>query len=430
MNISEFTKREKNAHLFSIKYKGIPLWELVRFDIFNEYVDRCKIDFKIPLYLKFKRWTNTIIGIIFSNPLFFLSRKDILVIRASRKSNANGILVDPYTFDFEKKFSNKGIYESNMDFVTYKLFVPNIIIIDSISRWGSMLFLKFIKNKIIDNKLNEQIQLICNAFPEKELEPFIRQKVVKFIIAYKLYTFILRRRNPRNIYLTNYIHKHALIYSAKKLNIKTIEIQHGFITPLFSDYHFPGVIKDSLLLFPEVFYYLSENLKYKVELPLSDFNIKPFQGVFFSEKLKRSKLMEKDSKAILFISTNYKEFLIFIEDFCRLLESKGENLHIYFKPHPYEYSYIDMNYIANLKIKYNLNFINKNEDIYEYLGKIKYIVTVQSTLLFEAIDYGNTVYCIKLKDYETVIPFINDRIVHLVENTEDLYNAIEKDFSK
>lgn len=428
MNISEFTKREKNAHLFSIEYKDIPLWELVRFDIFNEYVDRCKIDFKIPLYLKFKRWTNTIIGIIFSNPLFFLSRKDILVIRASRKSNANGNLVDPYTFDFEKKFSNKGIYESNMDFVTYKLFIPNIIIIDSISRWCSIFFLKFAKNKIIDHKLNEQIQLICNVFPEKVLEPFIRQKVVKFIIAYRLYTFILRRRNPRNIYLTNYIHKHALIYSAKRLNIKTIEIQHGFITPLFCDYHFPDVIKDSLLLFPDIFYYLSENLKYKVELPLSDFNIKPFLGSFFSDKLKRNELTKKDAKSILFISTDYKEFLIFIENFCKLIDSKGENLRIYFKPHPFEYPYIDMNNIANLKNKYNLNFINKNEDIYDYLAKIKYVVTVQSTLLFEAIDYGNKVYCIKLKDYETVIPFIKDRIVHLVKNAEDLYHAIENDF--
>lgn len=425
MNINEFIKREDDANLFSIKYKNIPLWELVRFDIFNEYIGRCQKS-HWPLSKRLNNWLRTIFGLIFSNPLFFLSKKKTLIIRASRKSIDNKKLIDPYTIDIEKDISNRpyGIYESHINFIFKKLFTPNITILDIITKYISKILLKVKKKKFFNDELSNQIKFICSIFPEKEFSTLIENKLMEFYIEQKLYSFILKHRKPERVYLTNYVYKQALIYSAKLFNIQVIEIQHGFISPLLADYHFPKVKKGSLLLFPDEFYYLSEYLKYKVDLPLPEISIKPFEGNFFRKKLKMSKSMDKNPNSLLFVSTNNKEFTSFMENFCKISKENKSGFKIYFKPHPFEYALIDTAYINSLKENYNIIFIEKDEDIYQYIGKIKYVISTYSTLLFEALEFGNAIYTVKLNGHELIMPFVENNLMNLVNSPQELYDSI------
>ncbi len=429
IDIKEFLDREANSNLFDLKYKNLPIWELVRFDVFNHLSERVITTNtnSISLFRKIKIYFKIFFAFVISNPLFYLSKKRILVVRASRKSFMEGRFVDPYTMDVEMNNNIKelGIYESSISLREKKHFVPNIIVVDILVEYLSKIMFLFRRKKIV---LEQVIEKISQVYPEKKMDTYIEYKLFRFTVAYKLYSFILERRNVKEIYFTNYIFKQALIYAAKLKNIKVIEIQHGFITPETVDYHFPSVVKGYLTLFPDEFYYLSENLMYKVAIPLDNKNIRPLNGSFFLQKRNRYFQLNKDKRAVLFVSQmNAAEMLVFIERFCQLIKYNELDWIVYFRPHPFEYNnFKNKEYVEILEDQYNFLCISEFDDIYEYIGRVYSVVGVFSSLLIESLDFGARVYSLKKNGYEFIKEFIEENLIELVEEPVELLNSIRK----
>lgn len=420
---------EEANDLFNIICQGVSVWELIRYEVYlklSNTADKGTIKKENISILA------VLIDLVFfatvANPLLYLRKKKTLIFRTSRKSRQDGKLVDPFTnyFEAQIKPSDVGIYETNFSNLKWLSFTPNAYAI----RFFTNLSLKVLTKlfgKGIEAKMQDAIGQLNHLFPEIDLTKMVVREYLAFKIEKAFYATILWFRRPNSIYLVNYNNKKALLYLAKKKGIKVAEIQHGFTSPSLMIYHFPTATPNQLAYFPDEFYYLDKMYLYGVNLPLSSDKIIKYEGSFFDAQKKRILSADNEkSEGVLFVSQHilFEEFLAFIETFCKELQKSGGNYPVYYKPHPYEYILLDEALVDRLKTTYQITIIDKGEDIYQYLAKIKNVVGVFSTILIEALEYKADVFVVDIVGADHFERITDDKIITLVETPKALLEHI------
>lgn len=422
---------ENSNDLFSVNYKGVPLWELARYDVFlllsQKNDQNIELKKKERKNIKFLFFSNILNILIFNNPLFFLRKNKIMLIRASRKVKFNDAFIDPYTDYFEKLYinSNLEVWESSFSYQNKSKFAPNILVVDYLSNL-LYYFISFLLKKKLNNIIREETEKIAKHFPEIDLNKIIVKSYILFKLKINFYKKLFKIKTPRQIILTNYISKKELIFVAKINKIKVIEVQHGFTSPNLMLYHFPFVKKDSLKTFPDEFYYLDTLYKYKVELPIAERNIFKYEGDLFQKKRNSLIKFEIEEYSVLFVSQHvlFETFLKFVENFCIINQQINFKYKVYYKPHPNEYELMDFEYLNNLQNKYNIIIIGRDSDIYKYIATIRTVVGVYSTVLLEAVSYGSNVYVLNIDGVDYFECIIRDNIVSLINTPEELINKL------
>lgn|GEM_PF-2724666 len=447
MDYRNFLRLEQQHALFSIRFKEIPIWELIRYEVYaaGSSLQPEARNAKPSIRRAFRK----LFVLICYNPFLYRSTTHSLIIRSSRKEFFANQYIDPLTLDFEyqclgtccnghidlkkNKINRSGkktfrVYESQYTLHNKGEHVPDIYAITFVSKVLVKRCLPYWQRCLSQQErqyLADISASLSGIFPHVPIDSILNKTLLNFYIERFLYGRLLTIRKPKQLFLTRFNDKMPLVFEAKKRGIEVIEAQHGYTSPSLVLYHFPSMDKNSLLCFPDTFYYLDKLYICQLELPLMPDKIKPYPWTFHKTKIERvrASVTPTEKRSILFVSQNvlYKEMLEFVESYCRLLKNVNINTAVYYKPHPHEYGLLDRNYLQLLDDVYGLKVIGEQEDVYPYLARVQCVVGVFSTLLLEALELKAQVFILKMTGYEHFQRIIDAGMVTLIDSPDNLF---------
>ena len=423
---------------FRFSKNQIPMYLIVRFILIQSLINK-EFNLSNPHVKANKSSTKEKLKYIYytlKSNLFFAPKKDIYIF-------SSGIV---------NKFENNK-YTNRLYDEFYQLYIDNTQIIESSVKLS---YLVPKKEKIYFRDLIDIMIVLCSkAIKLKkddidEIDRFIeylRNKSLfdandtiyndiknilikiskRMSISFWMYRQFLKIKKPKVIIVedAHYFGHFSLLVEAKKLGIKTVEYQHGYIGLAHPAYNYHENIFNGIKAYlPEYFlthgnYWseVSRTPSQKVHIGLAD----------ISNKIERIKISKKTSNKILFISggTVFQELNQLIERSLKPLKDLGYE--ILLRPHPSEIPAVEIRYsnLMNQGVKIDAS------NLYDILQEVEIVVGMEvSTVLYEAVCFTNKVYMMNTKYtnfYEpksAFIPFNDD--LELVKNIKES-KVLEKD---
>jgi len=263
-------------------------------------------------------------------------------------------------------------------------------------------------------------------FTESELKN-IKFSIHRFFHEYKVWNRILDLYpNINKSLLVCHYHKEGIIYSMKRKNIFTIELQHGLIAQQDIFYCFPDSTKqiiDKALFANQIWVYgeywknvLMKGAEYS-ENKIFNIGYYLYEKMFSKEdNFKLENIIVTDTILITTQTHLHEEFIDFAKKLYNFKIASNKNFSIVIKPHPAENKEIylsafkDFSQIYVVDIPINILFKH-----------IKVHISIYSTTLYDALRFGvkNYVFSIpRCKDY--VLEIVNNGVAELIE--DDLGN--------
>lgn len=417
--ISDFLDFEKENNLINWKLDGIPIWELIRMEVFiklrsNFISSNINITDKEPLKI-ISGAKEFILNYFSRNPFRVRKKYNYLILNHSRRKRNAETYVDIYTDSFLK-------YLRTSDYIVLERFnnlshlkptsTNNLHYLDTIefpSRFISQLPYGLSQN---------DIEKINSLMLEKwGIEDVLDIRLVKKYIRFFKYLKpkverLIKKINPKLIIeVVSYtIINQVFNYVAKQNNIPVIELQHGTVGRYHIAYNFKTC--NFLETFPDYFFAWGEFWVDKARLPISKENIKIMGFPYIDNFRQKETTIGKDIHQIMVISQLNNEIAVFAYELAKLLPTHK----ILFKAHPKEYKIAKEKYYTLKKVR-NIEIIdNEKITLYDYFKQCNFVFGVSSTALIEALAFGSSIGIIKLPGWEyfedieeTVnLKFIND----------------------
>jgi hypothetical protein len=431
-SIGDVTKKiieiETEENLFDLKIEDIYVWELIRVKIYlnlvhhyfenndtnskkQTFIQKSKLILSKLIYKIYK-----ICYITYRYPYYPIKNIDCLVFESSRKLLFKNEYIDPYT-----KFYVDELIQSNKSVVRYQSsYKYDRLEKNNFNKSIELIYLlSEINNHFSKNKFSKHIENKINDINKKFFKVFNYDINLSFLIKDELYLFkkrkniffkLLKKINPKKIYIVNFCDKSALISAAKELEIKVIDIQHGLISSDDIIYHYSDNQKNKLHYFPDYFYAWDKIWKEICGIPLDDDKIRIIGNRYLEARKSSFNHINKEPKTIVIISQPGLTKLI--------AEKTIENLEIFkdykviYKLHPSEFAIQDQfESITKLKQLPFVNFASQHDDLYYLFSLSTFVVGVYSTALIEAKEFNCTINLYNLPGIEMMEPFIKSNMM-------------------
>lgn len=403
---TSFLQFETENNLFEFKPGGVPIWELIRFKVFE--------NLKSNFFEKGPEISDnnfsTILGgfgeyiknAYKKNPLNFKGQVDTLILNHPRRKFNGQVYEEIYIDDLLKhldedylvleRYNNLDHYKptntKNLYYLDYIEFPSRIIAYTPFTRGMP---------KTDRDKIKEIDRLLCQKFDVTSTN-IIRESAMMFSrynYLYKKIDVLLNLLAPRKIIiLVSYQLINQIITKiAKGKGIPVIEFQHGVVGEYHIAYNYE-IRKDELETFPDYFFswgkYWTENSK----LPIPKKNVIDVGFQYLGRSTKNE--IVREDKTILVLSQKRKDIAKMARDLAKNLP----NHLILFKAHPSEYHVAKEEYHF-LSDMTNLRIINDDsERLYNLFKKSNYVIGVSSTALIEAIVFCPNIIIAKYYGWE------------------------------
>lgn len=415
-----FWELENKYNLLDIELHSVKSWQLIRFKLYRKIVEIIQIQEKAHTVLTKPQKIMMLLGYIknsiFKNP-FFVSQSDVLVVSHPRVKKVDGKYIDIYT-----KYFIQELLDANVKFVELespylgkhlKNNQPYVIYSDFI-----ILLKNFLKFFIPFSLNHEQKKLITNIndfFSKKfaysiDIKDTLIRESREFKVDYWLYKILLTRIKPKVLYVVVSYGFMPIIKAAKDLNIKVIELQHGTLSPYHLGYSFPNRKKE-LDYFPNEFLVWNDFWKNYMNFPILDNNIKIKSFTYMSIYLKKYANVVKKDQVVILSQGNIGNQL------AKLLLEEIElfkDFKVIYKLHPGEYDrYNEYPALKSMISKYSNVELVEDVDLYHLLAESKYQIGVNSTALYEGLEFGCETILFNTVGVEYMDKFIEFNDLHL-----------------
>lgn len=207
--IDKFILFEKDCSLIDLKFQSVPIWELIRRDVYlnlhskilgaNLSKERHAGKSLIKYLISFLK------GFFFKNPFFINTDTELIVSSSSRKKNHNGsyedIYIDRLLREINLKFS---IIESHSKFNHFKSEHKNLTFYFDVISFPSFILSKliFITPEQI-KKVSKEINLSIEKYfglKADDLEDILISKYYLFRYSKNIMDVLLSKINPKKYY--------------------------------------------------------------------------------------------------------------------------------------------------------------------------------------------------------------------------------------
>ena len=347
---------------------------------------------------------------LFRNP-YLSSKRDVLVFSHERVSEIDHQNIDVYTHYLVEKLRDDGTnlleieqpakgpylkrrepWRRSIDLVlALKRLLSPLVSIDRDVEKDALTTIRKVALEI-----NEKI----GPYP---LEEILIGEVKKFRVAYWLYRQLLKRLDPKQIYLVvSYCRFGALIKAANDIGIPTIEIQHGGFTEYHFGYFF-GDEKGPLDYFPDKLQVWSEYWKDLIAFPIPSEDVEVTGFLHLESRKKHLGYIEKVAGRLVVLSQTALGRSI-AEKIRDNWDYFGQ-FEILYKLHPNEYQqWRDYPALAEIASHENVSMI-EDRDLYEILASCEYQAGVFSTALHEGVEFGCKTILLNLPGVEEMDRF-------------------------
>ena len=432
----DFFLLEKKMNMFSLKYKGVYYWQLVRFGLLKKITIK---DTQVINQRADRNYMKEIVGACketarMKKKLAQTEEVDIIRIRPC-VTLANDGRLDDHQYDYvplEDKYKILDLYALG-DYMT----VPQCVKFDMAPAEKKIILWK-IKRKVL--KINCNIgdeqhsilkkflsdinQIYGTDFQIESLERDI-QYIVNCHIRYKKYYLkIFNQLNPKIIMEYPHYDEHmfAANAAARELGIKVIEIQHGRINA-HEAYWYEDDSKEGKLL-PDYFFVYGKWWKEQIKLP--DFSVPVVVGNPYLERQTElySKIKNGNQKVLAVFSNpqNGKElskFVYSLKDYF-----SDNNIKILYKLHPNERQGWKEEYPYLLEMQ-NVKIIDDNTSVYEILSNACIALGINSTVFYEALAYqGLQLFIYMSGEYEGMKPLLETGMARGITTREEFIDSV------
>ena len=441
----KFYQFEEKEHLFDEYLNDFQYWAYCRFAILEHI--RFLFSPQISQYGQKKRTTIKqatlmLYNSIFHNPLMYREQKDILFLCHPRRVYNGKNYQCMYTDILSEKYRNekKGISCEQMYLREHMkpAYTKPLLLLDNLNL-SYFLYkkIKFSRDieiafriSSIGIHLNE---IILEYFGINIGEEWIESLIISEFCAYQSKKRILERLllkiKPKVIIeVVGYDSVNMMINElGKKLQITTIELQHGIMGSDYQAYNFLipreyDFLPQKMFLFSQYWKDTCSYLPNKEDMLVVGF---PFQE---EQMAKYPKIQNIDgSLRIIVLSqpTCTKSLMLFVCECLKRLNSVGIKYHVIYKLHPVEYA-IDNSYFDSLLSIHNVELIKGTEkSLYELLSNSDIQIGVSSAALFEGMMYNLKTFLLHIEGQtEYMKDIVDTNRAILCDSAEDFFSCV------
>lgn len=438
--VNRFIDFETNNKLFSLTFKDVRYWHLIRFsifriiqnDLFKYGKDHCGNTNKLNAIfnitknlLKFKSLRILLPKTLKENKAIFMSH--------SRKIKYEGRYIDPISsllledlkikslsFDswhqykhFDPNYNKNVIYTDLMDIVVWlktRFKITNVNQIKEDCYW-------------LSSKLSNEFGIILEG---EVVFNIIKKSFLNFTLFTKNYKKFLAKVNPSIVFLvTGYdIKSMAFIKASRSLKIPSVELQHGTMGKYHIGYNY-SLKNKQLEYLPDYYFTFGDYWKKTSMIPIEAERIISIGNPYIYKRVKiETSINPEKTIDLLIISQGifgHKLSELAIETTHKL----GEKFNIVFKLHPGEFHNWKREYPKLLES--NLQVIDNNiNDIHYYLSRTKTVLGVASTALFESLNYEVKLLIYNLPGHEYMEDIIVNDNASIVSDVEEIFRYVKK----
>lgn len=405
----EFAKFEKKYKLFDYQDdNGIFVWDIIRHQIYIEYTwGLSKKNNDESLSYRIKRLflsLFSLIKIVVGNK----EKAKYLFLINSREEIKPNIFYDRNFYDIvatlqkDKIFIIENFYQPGIKYYLKKSYLQPSYFLNFIFKF----FLKKGKYHDLINLINQELNLEWH-----------NEQIIIAVNAFRVenffYKWLLKRKQIKKIF-TFFIPK-GIICAARELGIETIEMQHGIIDSEHISYNYPIEYHyNHKLYIPDIFLTFSpfwkKNIYYPVDKILSI-------GNSSLNNLYDYTIGGTNRQNVIFISS-----IAFGECITPLtidFAVRNQKIKIYFKLHFDQR--VEFNYYKNKFIDYpNIEVINSNKSVHTLFPKSMFVVAIQSTVVYEALQAGKIVFLYKRMTYHRHSALFEHPNMYLIDNASEI----------
>ena len=420
---------DKSDEVFNFKLvnSNIPIYLFVRHFLLQSIVNKkfSLGDYNPKPKFSIKRWVVYFFHSFIKN-LFFIPKKSIYIFSSEivYKKDKKGIYFNSLyddLFNIKKKETGiitKSYYKKFSYPKNYMAYHNDFI------KLVSRLLIRF---KKINYKDLETIEKFIN-FIKARLKNKITQDDINYIkktlivdarmspIILELYYLFFRLKRPSLVIVEGAHYFNGaieIIISAKKLNIRTAEYQHGYIGPSHRAYNFSkNSLKFIKPFLPDDFLTFGRHWNSLINSPSKIREIG-------KKTVNKNNIIHKKHTRVLVISSGsqHENLILFILELIKLLPKKFK---IFFRPHPTETSLSKIRYRELFENNISLD----KSDLKKSLKKSNIVVSLEmSTVLYEALNYTKCVY---LHDSPYINYYEKESIFLRYKTPKDLSNSFKQ----
>lgn len=431
MKVEEFIEFERRNNLFSLSYLGVYFWKISRQTVYNLLSGNKLTTHNLRSTNKLKNRIMTFLGII----------KSMTYLRFNRRTSNRTMILTSSAYYLDKD-------GNRLDRIMNHLILneENSIVINLYSRLFKPL--DFLTHGRILHHYNHPIRILQNfilnriyriflsnscytvnidkliidlGLDSKQLKRQIIRDALTFIIEEKRAIRYFKRHRPATLYVSCGYGKEAFISAAQKQGVYVVEIQHGLINHNDLGYNYPGI--NNIPYFPNKLILFGEYWKKKASFPKnSEIGIESIPYYFSNiERIRRVRKTEFLYDIALFFGHRLPI------DFLTVFIERNRRLKLILKPHPLTLP-DDLLFIKNFCKSYSNITVSSDElNYYDIFAMTKFIVTISSTIMYEATACGVPVFVIKMGDFENNLDFIEEYNLNLVDQDYN-FNFNEKHY--
>lgn len=374
------------------------------------------------------------------NPVFYNKHHDVLFFTSPRRTFIDGRYFEYWTDELADYYKDKGITAEYLNITNHMrpYWTNKVLELDAVD------VLPVLTYKIVG--LNNDEKKTCKVKTEKVVRILqeylncnIQSSWIYSLICSRYYwhkkkskyfTKMLKNIHPKVIvevcgYSTNSLTINEI---ASKMNIPTIELQHGIIGKEHISYNFWANRKYDCL--PDKLLVFSDYWKNTCRFPIGQENIVSCGYPFAEMQKKRYPARQErdnDSVSILILSQPifHDKLVPFIEETLHLLKRTDLSFSIMYKLHPTEYSKSIDEWSTLTKYK-EVSIINNSDiQLYEMFASSDIQIGMTSTSIFEGLLYNLDTYILDIgNSKERMQDLCNEGYAKMINSPNDLFHCL------
>lgn len=431
----QFFELEKKYQLFDLEFHGTAFWQLVRVNILKSIkLYGSSVPNKKPERNYFLLIKGTFMeSIRQKHRITSIPQARLLRIRPCITVNKNGAPED-HQYDYLKlpeevktlDLYALGDYTSVHECAQYNMAVPEMaLIIWKIRRklWNPMKLGEDQRRTLI-SFINEVNQIYQTELCLSQIEYLIFYCIKSFSLYVKWYHRIYQQSCPKAILVYPHYDEHmfSAVSAARRLGIKSIEIQHGRINSHEAYYYSDNTNTGKYST--DYFFVYGQWWEKQIRMPVQT-KILVTGNVYLETQAKKYQPIKNTIKEILAFSgpetgAELSQFIMNCMPYIR-----NSNRKVVFKLHPNECQIWRKAY-PWLIAEDRLQIIeDRTKSIFELLATADYIIGINSTTLFEATLYsGKKIFVLNRCDIAAMEPLIRLGAAQCVNTEQEFCEAI------
>ena len=417
---------EDKYDLLDVEIDGVKIWQYLRIEIYYlmakelGVLEQRNIS-QQSFWVIFKSSLSLFKNLFVANPFLMINKESEVLIFSHNRSQKNGdIFDDIYTQSlirnldnskksylcFEKPSNGEHVRKKNLH-TRYLDFILSASIL-----YGKLYRVKGQESfEIIQQVEKEILNATDNSI---DLVSLFKKNIGRFKLSNKLYLILFKKIKPKVVYsVSSYSYLGDMIYAAKSLGIKTVELQHGVVSRYHMGYSFSKKI--NLDYYSDVFYSWGTFWNKSIENAFNEIEINGFQ--YFRDRSKEYQNIEKENK-ILILSQAALGGKIMNET-LKVINSLSD-FQILYKLHPSEYKmYKKYTSFSTLSSYDNITFF-EDCNLYQLMSISKIQLGVFSTALYEGLGFSCKTYLFDLNGIEYMQHLIDSEYAEVLSLDIDL----------